>query len=327
MPDIASRPTLCFRFIAGTLILMFLLHYPLSAVGEQSGGISLKLGKLEGHTTYDIGGKITTPSGSGYLWNPISRLEFPLDNTTIEAKYTHPIDTYTELQGSLGTTFLSGNAGKMKDSDWGYWYAYYNGGCCDYNSKDIYSESDAKLESGLLADLSILHSPANNLYIGIGYKYQKFVYEIRDLHQWYPSYKRYFGVDATHDYVNGKVLEYEVTYKMPYFALQYRYAFSPDLSISLTGKHSPMVTAEDYDNHVLRSKKSYGTCEGTASFYNLQLLYRIIETTRLGVFYDVKDIDTSGSQKQYTNGSWTATINQDIYSDQTSYGISLTIGF
>ena len=160
-------------------MFVFMLMTPVVLLADNDF-LSLGIGQMEGHTTYQIGGKFSTPSGSGYLWNPISELEFPLEVSVAMVKGSFGISEYHRISAEIKKTITS-DAGKMKDSDWGYFYA---DGCnsCDYNSLDVYSESDANLENGILSDIKLSYMLDESFFIGAGFKYQKFEYEVRDKH-------------------------------------------------------------------------------------------------------------------------------------------------
>lgn len=284
--------------------------------------LALGLGMLSGDTTYQIGGAYDTPSDSGEVHFPLSELEFPLDVYMASVEGSIEFAEKWKVSASVKKNITS-DAGKMKDSDWGLFFD-------DPNSLDIYSESDADLEA-LITDINLryrFYKKSNWSFIaGLGYLRQNFDYEISDLDQWYPSLNDSCGYDIGHDYVSGKVLEYEVTYSIPYMEIGTQFKIKDKFSVEASLGYSPIVNVTDEDNHILRSKVSEGDCDGDAILLSLEGRYDFLTHWFLTLHLDYMKIETDGKQKQYTDGEWTATIDQEIESKQIFTALSVGYAF
>ena len=317
-----------FQSIVWVLMVVACCMMPssLSAIENVSVGI----GKMEGYTTYSIGGDFSSSAGSGNLWT-ISELAFPLYVPVLNVSLLYTVSDYEYLSLEISKP-MSGYAGKMKDSDWGYYCLQNSEDCFDYNlysnsSLDIYSESDAELKNSGIVDFRFMYMVGENFYLGAGYKYEYFEYEVSNLDQWYPSSQAYFGQPEPHVTVKGKVLDYAVAYQIPYFCFQYNYVFSDVYAIDFNLGHSPMVKSNDYDNHILRSKEGYGTGKGTATFYRLSVQYEVKEAVRLLLDLHNLKINTQGRQEQYLDGVWLANLDQEMTSEQQTVMLQLEVSF
>lgn|GEM_PF-319713 len=290
--------------------------------------IMVGIGKLIGDTTYRIGGTVATPSGGYELHFPISELEFPLDVFMVSIEGS--IEFAETWKASVGVKkSITSDAGKMKDSDWGY-YFLEGYPWAEQDTLDICSESDADLDA-LIIDINLRYKFYQKsswaFFAGLGYMRQYFDYEVSNLDQWYPSDYYYFGVDPGHDYVSGKVLTYEVLYSIPYMEIGTQLKSKGELSVEASLGYSPIVDAEDEDNHILRSKVSEGDCDGDAIFFSLKGRYNFPRKWFLALQFDYTTIDTDGTQKQYTDGVLTAIIDQEIESKQILTVLSIGCTF
>lgn len=284
--------------------------------------LTLGHGMLSGDTTYQIGGTVDTPSGSSEIHFPLSELEFPLDVYMLSVGGSLEFAEKWKLSANVKKN-INSDAGKMKDSDWGIFFD-------DPDSLDIYSESDADLEA-LITDINLryrFYKKSNWSFIaGLGYLRQNFDYEISNLDQWYPSLNDYYGYDIGHDYVSGKVLEYEVTYNIPYMEIGTQFKIKDKFRLEASLGYSPLVNVTDEDNHILRSKISEGDCDGDAILLSLEGRYDFLTHWFLTLQLDYMMIETDGKQKQYTYGEWTATIDQEIESEQIFAALAVGYAF
>lgn len=289
---------------------------------------TLDIGKLSGHTTYQIGGTVDTPSGSDEYHFPISELEFPLNVYMLSGRGSIEFVGKWKVSAGVKKNFTD-DAGKMKDSDWGY-YSLKGDSWAEQDTLDIYSESDADLDA-LIMDVNLqykFYEKSNWSFIaGLGYIYQNFYYEIRNLHQWYPSYYYYFGVDSPHDYVGGRVLTYEVTYRIPYMEIGTQFVTKDMLSVEASLGYSPIVDAGDEDHHLLRSKVNKGGCDGDAILLSLEGRYDFPNNWFLTLVVDYTKIDTDGRSRAYFNGIYDHTIDQKIKSEQTFCALAVGYAF
>lgn len=291
--------------------------------------IALGMGYHSGDTTYRIGGRVDSSSGSETVHFPISELEFPLDVYMVSAKASMEFAGKWKL--SLGAKKnISSDAGKMKDSDW-----------LIPNSLDIYSESDADLDALILdvnlrykfyesfhGDISVNERDTINrnikwsFFSGLGYIHQNFDYEIKNLDQWYPS-----SPETPHDYVSGLVLTYEVTYDIPYIEIgtQFKYKESFSIEISLGG--SPFVHVEDEDHHILRSKvnKTNYKWNRQAILFSLEGRYNFSNNWFMTLGFDYTKISAEGRSEAYFEGVYDHSIDDEIESEQAF--TSLMVGY
>ena len=288
--------------------------------------LTVGLGRLYGDTTYQIGGRVDSPSGSWVQRFPTSELEFPL--YVYMASLGGSVQFVEKWKVSVGLKKnITSDAGTMKDSDWGSNYDEISW-WSDPDSLDIYSESDAELDAEI-ADINLRYKffkkAGWSLSGGLGYIYQNFEYDIYDLDQWYPSLNEYYGYDIGHDRVSGKVLEYEVTYSIPYMEIGTQFTFKNKFSLEASLGYSPIVNVEDEDHHIVRSMVSKGDCDGAALLWSLEGRYDITKNWFLTLGLDIKRIETDGKllfvEGEYENHK----IEQKIESNQVY--TALTAGY
>ncbi len=280
--------------------------------------ITVGIGGLSGDTTYQIGGRYVTPSGSGTYHFPISKLEFPLDIWMISVEESKEFAT-KNLKVSVGAKKnYTSDAGKMEDSDWLT--------VANPSQLDVYSQSDAYLDAlilGISVSYRFLERQHWSFIAGVGYIYQNFDYECKLNRQWSPS-----GLSG-YDYTGtGSVdLTYELTYSIPYIEIGTQYIFNNKWSLYASLGYSPIVHAEDLDIHVLRAKVSEGDCDGDAILFSLKGRYTVSRSWFFALQLDYTYINTDGRQKQYTDGAWSATIDQEITSEQLFGALSAGYAF
>jgi outer membrane protease len=268
--------------------------------------ITVGIGGLSGDTTYQIGGRYVTPSGIGTYHFPISKLEFPLDIWMISVEESKEFKKNWKVSVGAKKNYTR-DAGKMEDSDWLT--------VANPSQLDVYSQSDAYLDVlllGINVSYRFFEAPHWSLIAGVGYRYQNFDYECKLNRQWSPS-----GMSG-YDYTGtGSVdLTYEVTYSIPYIEIGTQCIFNNKWSLDASLGYSPIVHAEDLDVHVLRAKISEGNCDGNAILFLLKGRYNVSRSWFFALQLDYTYIHTDGRQKQYTDGAWSATIDQEITSEQ-----------
>ncbi len=230
---------------------------------------------------------------------------------------------------------LTKNAGKMKDSDWGWPYEYPTGSGVYYsnpNSLDIYSESSSDLNSRIV-DLNFRYhfmetsqSVFNIIYsAGFGYIYQQFNYKCALIRQWSPSGLEDFEITG-----NGTTaLKYEAIYKIPYLEFAFNGLTVSGIEIESAIGLAPYVNASDIDNHLLRQPvlNSEGQCTGRAFLFSLNILYHLESELAIGLGFEYMLINTEGTEKQYEVDVYTATIDKEMFSEQIYFPFSLTLKF
>ena len=244
--------------------------------------LGLQSGYITGDTTYHI-------SFSGGE----SELEFPLDNFLLGIEgglgYKN-INNDKQDRARLTVSWftdITNDAGKMKDSDW------VDGD--GHEGLDIYSESDADLDTNII-DINGVYNfcPTKNISIGpmVGYKYQKFEYDISNLNQvGYGPYDP--GYTSS---VSGKVLDYEVKYKIPYLGLSTDLLLGDKFQMNLRFGYSPWAEANDVDDHLLTYALRKADCDGDAYLINLNAGWKFLPAWILQVGGEYVDIDTKGTQ-------------------------------
>ena len=308
------------------LLLSLTVCTPLIA-DEKPFKVSLGYTDSEGDTTYQIGGLVVSPSSSaaGFLPFPISELEFSLDSSLYTLGFEYmPADGF-----ELGINIAYGpekDTGKFKDSDWSY-YKMLGFNWAEYGTLDVYSESDAEIEtmtSELYFRAAAVNTDNFQLLFGLGLLTENHEYAVANLFQTYPSYPYYFshlaalGITLDPDIQAGPVLDYEVTYTLPYYetALRFRHSgFSGEAAIGI----SQFVKAVDKDTHILRFKVSEGDCDGTATMYSLKAGYEFEQGFFLAAEYFKREIETDGTQEQvqYPYSSATGNVDYSVaYIDQ-----------
>ncbi len=283
------------------------------------------IGALSGHTTYQIGGRISTPLGSGRVHFPISELEFPLNVYMVSLGTNIEFKNKWEVSASVKKN-VTDDAGKMKDSDWGvpfedppgsdswWWYGP--------DSLDIYSESDADLDA-LILDINLRYMVHRGFFVGLGYIHQNFDYECSLIKQWSPS-----GLSG-YDYTGtGDVgLTYEITYNIPYIEIAFMGKATDNLYVEVSLGYSPIVDAEDEDHHLLRSKVNKSDCDGDAILFSLEGRYDLPKNWFLALGVDYTRIDTDGRSKAFFSGIYDHTIDIVIESEQVFYGLNIGYAF
>jgi outer membrane protease len=250
-----------------------------------------------------------------------SELEFPYDNfmtgitLAVGSRY---VEKPKQIRGLLTISFFyspSMDSGTMKDSDWIENDAAF--GEAPHAGKDCYTESDAEF-TGLIFDINYAYhfSLNKNLTLGpmIGYKQMDFSFDI------YGYSGAYWTTPVSG---TGKVLEYDVHYKLPYIGLSSNLLFGKkdQFQLNFTFGYSPWAKVKDSDDHLLRYKLSEGDCDGHAYLANINMAWNFYSTWSLGLGVEYVNIDTSGKQHQswYDGPSAGATIDVDDDKITSSY--------
>jgi len=284
------------RNLVVILATLFVLPIPATCLSSQ---FFITLGPevryVNGHSTYHI--SFDSPWASG--GHGESELEFPLDNFMagihVMAGTRHETGG-TRTGGRLRMSLLGvvdKDAGIMKDSDWIENDAALPGGVA-HEGRDLYTESDARLR-GTIFDIKYAYNfrcdQSWTLGPMLGFRYHQFKYDIY-------GYRGIYW--TTPVYGEGKVLEYEVTYKIPYIGVtgegligdkhQFRFVWSFG--------YSNWTQVRDRDDHILRYKLSEGECEGKSYLINVGLDWNFLPQWILSVGAEYVDIDTTGKQHQ-----------------------------
>jgi outer membrane protease len=296
---------------------------------------SAGMGVMRGHTTYQIGGNFETPDGNGRRRFPISELEFPLDVPYGSLGAQLGVADRLEIAGVFKKN-ISEKAGSMKDRDWGIFSDKYDW-WPDPDSLDAFSVSDTKLDA-LVAEISArLYAdpwPFKNaevtFFVGGKYIYQKFDFTASDLDQWSPSLNEYYGFDAGHIRIPGKVLTYEVTKKMPVATVGFKITAGRNITLDLSLGYSGKVKVRDEDHHLLRSLVSKAKCDGDAFLFSLTGEIELFPRCSFNLKYDYTTIDTHGLEIQYheyLGQPLEASLEQKNFSDVHMYELAMVYRF
>lgn len=265
------------------------------------------IGKLDGDTTYRIGGKLYGPGsgiGAGEIPFPISELQFDIDVYMLSLgggmKFANDWDLSLTVKKDIAS-----NGGVLKDSD----YVPIS------KIPDTYSESDADIDVWML-DINIRYRFLEGIYAGIGYIYQNFDYDVKNFRQWYPLLDYALGFNFQGDYGTGVGLTYDVKYHIPYLEIGTKGHISDEVSIDTNIRYSPIVWAKDKDNHALRGIYSTGDCTGHAFLWTLKGRYDFPQNWFMSFEFDYTRINTSGDSKVYVNDQWQWTIDREVESTQ-----------
>lgn len=284
--------------------------------GEFYTDLGLRTGYLRGNTTYHIS-YYTGASGIE------SELEFPLQTFLLgfEGRVGYKNSLGKDVFG-LNVKWLTNiddGSGKMKDSDWLTDDLDIIEVGSSHPGKDIYSESDMELDAKIL-DLNAAYkfwlSDKFNIGPMIGYKYQRFEYDVSNVNQvGYGPYAPFYT--AT---VSGKVLDYKVSYNIPYFGLSSELLFKDKFHANIKLAYSPFVSAKDTDDHILRYKLSKGDTKGHAAAASLNAIWEFLPMWFLNMGGEYMNIHTTGTQHQYFYAGpymgYSADVNDKITSEQ-----------
>jgi outer membrane protease len=289
-----------------------------SFAGETFARIGPELGYMNGDSTCRISFDEPWESGG----HGESELEFPLDNLLVGMSLvagTRHVKT-DQVIGRFGMTLLvipTADAGIMKDSDWIENDAAY--GEAPHAGRDQYTESDAQVK-GMMFDVNYAyHFRCNNsLTVGplIGFRYQQLEYDVID----------YRGIYWTTPVSReGKAMEYEVKYRIPYIGLSSGLVFGANnqFQIHLSLSYSGWAMADDRDDHLLKYKWAEADCKGDAYLISFDCSWEFRPHWLLGIGAEYVDIDTTGTQYQtYYGGPFAGQTFHDIHDTITSYAWS-----
>jgi outer membrane protease len=294
--------------------------------------VSVGTGYLTGDTQYQIGGRMIEAGGVYELHFPLSELKFPLDAFMVKGTVTVDFAERWSLMASASTN-ISEDTGKMEDSDWGIWNSP--------DTLDIYSESDTDMDALLLegkvtymffqgyygqGDTDGRSNPdvRFSYFAGLGYKYQKFDFDVSDLDQWYPPYPT-----APHDQVYGLIGTYEAEYQIPYLELSMEMSIAEKFLLDLGVAYAPFVDFQDEDHHLLRDKVNIAdhNWDGDAWFVRLKGRYNFNRHWYLETEFEAMQIESEGRSDAYFGGIWAHSIEHEIESEQYSAFLSIGASF
>jgi len=291
-------------------------------------------GRLEGDTTYTIGGHVSDNLGNvGDLWWPLSELKWPLDVWMLSAGARVDFSRFS-VSGEVFKS-VTNDAGDMEDSDWGVYFLGTGNPFFQTDTKDVFSTSEADLDA-LIFDVRArywaLKRGPFSLAVGAGWRYEDFDFEAGNVNQYSPSAPTYgLSSDPFAFSDPGLVITYDVTYTIPYIEIAADITAGEKVTLEAFVGYSPIVNAEDKDDHLLRSLLSEGDCDGTAIMVGIDARYDITKHWFGLLGFDYISIDTDGTQTQSSYaGELTglvSKIDQEITSSQTYFYIEAGYSF
>lgn len=302
------------RSLAAVAVIVMVCAFPLTGLSAEVD-IWAGVGKLSGDTTYAIGGE-------EYWTDPISELVWPLDVWMGSLGISAEFGSFF-VSGEAFTN-LTSDSGAMEDSDWGILFVETGGNPrFSPDSLDIFSTSDAELDATILdlkARYRLVDTGGISLSAGVGWLYQNFYSEATNLNQYSPSAQDEYGLsfDPYAATADGLAITYEVTYNIPYLEVAAAIQAGKKLSIEASLGYSPIVSVEDEDDHVLRSKLNVGDCDGTALMAAIDGRFNF--TGRLFALFGVSylAVDAEGTQSQRFYAGPLTGIGTDIDLDISS---------
>ena len=233
--------------VAGWAFHAGVIAAPQSASGVPLAG-QLTLGMLNGEAkehVYDY----ETIDGSR---RQLSRLDWDLDNVAMGgANGTVRLFDKLTINGGYWTR-LSEGGGEMDDYDW------LDTGSTDWTH---YSLSDVDVTEGYVFDLNVawdLVSDWNGLTARAlaGYKQDGWKWEDSGVYLLYPEYGY-----VPQDLYGENMINYEQEFRMPYLGASADWQWN-DFTVSGHLSWSPIVEADDWDEHVARSLHFHETFDG-----------------------------------------------------------------
>ncbi|MFC1631123.1 hypothetical protein ACFL1I_05160 [Candidatus Omnitrophota bacterium] len=272
--------------------------------------LGVHYGYFSGNTNYQIGfngGK--------------SELEFSLKSeSVIGPKFALVFPRARFWWEGAGYISTNDESGEMQDSDWG---------TDDVLTSDTLSDAFLKL---YIWDSSVGYVLWNGVYAAEqhdwdmalsflgGFRHEHFKYMIYNL--------RDVSETITVDVGTAPVLEYRVKYDLPYLGFKFNLAQTEEVwGLSTKAAFSPFAHAEDFDDHLLRGKRSISVCNGWAWLVGLNLFYHLNDALTLQGGVDYANIRTAGEQVQrwyraegaVPAGTRVTGIDADIISNQVYY--------
>ncbi len=329
------------------LILALLLMGTVPAhSGILAEGVDLSLsatGKtLTGHTTYTIDfSELHLFQGHTVEANYTSELKYPLDVFVTEYTLSLGGKLVHDLPWSINASYAAntndpGNA--MTDLDW------MRVPLADFDEIVSSTESDAVLDAdyfNIYGRAAVWQGKRIRLDALLGYEHQKLSFKAIGVAGWQLDtllHRVYF------DEFNGEVVgTYEVKYKMPYAGLAADIGIVSHLGLDATVEASPLVSANDVDDHVLRHKLAETDATGAMISVEGGASYRLSGPGPnlnwvIGLGYEYTYIDATGTQTQTWYGDDPATpfddtgtqitgIRDKLKSSQHGLFFSLTLQF
>lgn len=175
------------------------------------------------------------------------------------------------------------------NNDWSHWSHHENTKVEDIKMLDV----NAKYKFETLP-----------VYIGVGYKYEKFEYTASDGDYIYSSDPGFRDLKGT---FSGLGITYEHTLKMPYLMAGTDFNVTKDFNIGADVAYSNFAKFDDKDTHHFRNLEFVDDLDYTNYFgANIYANYSFTKLLSLGVVYNYNKYDTAKGNstiKDLTNGN------------------------
>lgn len=317
-----------FRSFLVSLTLVLLVGGTLSPVIAADVEMSLGTGYLYGYTQYQIGGHVSAADGSQSNFHfPISELKFPLDSVMGQLEVNISFSEKLALKLKAQTN-ITDDTGKMEDSDW----------LVVPSQLDIFSESDTEMRAWL-GDATLKYTFGQTHFAsgrdrsdgylasytaGLGFKYQKYNFDVSNVLQWYPS-----SPSTPADFVAGLVLKYEAEYMIPYLELGMEIQGPNKGSGGFSVGFIPVLHFEDEDQHLLRDKVNVADhgWTGYGWFVKAEGRYNLNGSWYLSGDLSWLMMESSGVSDASFGGVYDHSIDHEIKSSQASLFVNLGYDF
>lgn len=264
--------------------------------------ISVGATYLSGYTDYKVGGNVVWDNfpPSEYHF-PTSELDWPLD--TMWATLRGQVFYENWRLEALLQKNLTKDPGNMEDRDWGV-YPYPQS---SPDTLDILGIVETEMDAwagDINADYTFYRTPEWSFFTGLGYTYQQYDFEGQNVTQ----IQRNPSGGAWVGYRSGDVINYEVAYHIPYARVGTTFIYKDahnNEKFYLEGSfaYSPIVRAEDEDNHLLRGFTARSTTDGDAFIVLLKSRYNVSPQWFVGLNFNYTTINADGTTRVEYPGS------------------------
>ncbi len=296
-----------------TFLWVVVLMVVIMTVAVEAAELKVSNELLRGETSYIIRGE---ESGG---WK--SRLDFPLNVNLWALNYQKNFeirDYFLQAEVTYKNNYFDSSAGTFRDRDWVYGFD---------DDVLVYGEAQNELDVDII-DVNIT-APVAKLQEGKVSAKAGVLYEYFDMYGYDLIQESDYFPELNIEY-EGRVIEYEVEYWIPYLGLNLEDRISElPLKYSIMVNYSPLVRVSDYDDHLLADKISEIEARGTAFNLGADLDYSLQEELSITGSVSYWNVEASGIQEQreYSGEIIDDDIDAEIFSDQLSLGLGVTYLF
>jgi hypothetical protein len=279
---------------------------------ELSGMLTINAVNMTGENSY----KTTFSAGQSLLKWPID-----IKSPGINLALSNSNDSF-ELELGLIAEPWKENSDSMKDYD--YLDESQFSGRAAHNGVDIYSES--RLDSKALiyrirSRAFPLRTRFFNAGFSAGYEYQEFDYRA------YNTAQVGFGswTDQTLS-VTGPSSTYSVNYNIFSLGIAMKSSIENIMTVTLDASVLPLVTADDEDNHLRRSRLDMSSCRGSGYQLSVSTAFKTFKHWYISTECGLRRIHTSGHQNKfwYQTGM---TDRNDVDIDQDTFQADIGVSY